>query len=59
MFKYYSKFDEMEHSHVLHSNIAFHNVYISHPLCNQVHLKDSSYVQDGKLQCKHFTSSYL
>src|SRR6218665_4009097 len=59
MFKYYSKFDEMEHSHVLHyiyhSNIAFHNVYISHPLCKQVHLNDSSYVglQDEKLQFKH------
>src|SRR6218665_3045071 len=45
--------------YMYHPNIAFHNVHMVHPSCKQVHLNYSSYVQDGKLQCKHFTSSYL
>src|SRR6218665_3643225 len=66
----FNKSDEMMHSTVLHrivmqthyiyhSNIALNTVHMVHPSCKQVHLNYSSYVQDGKLQCKHFTYSYL
>src|SRR6218665_1818484 len=46
----------MQTQYIYHSNIAFHNVHMSHPSCKQVHLNDSSYVQDGKL---HGTTSHI
>src|SRR6218665_2156989 len=49
----------MQTHYMCHPNIAFYNVPMVHPSCKQVHLNYSSYVQDGKVQCKHFTSSYL